>query len=47
MTSTLIEARNAARAARNFAEADRLRQALADAGIVLEDSKGGTGWRRA
>jgi len=43
----LIEARNAARAARNFAEADRLRQTLADAGIVLEDSKGGTGWRRA
>jgi ribonucleoside-diphosphate reductase alpha chain len=43
----LIEARNAARAARHFAEADRLRQTLADAGIVLEDSKGGTGWRRA
>jgi cysteinyl-tRNA synthetase len=44
----LIEARRAARAARNFAESDRLRDALAAAGVVLEDKAGGaTGWRRA
>jgi cysteinyl-tRNA synthetase len=43
-----IEARRAARAAKDFAESDRLRAVLADAGIVLEDKPGGaTGWRRA
>jgi cysteinyl-tRNA synthetase len=41
-----ITARAAARAARNFAEADRIRDALADTGVVLEDSAGGTTWRR-
>ncbi|WP_337997891.1 cysteine--tRNA ligase [Oleispirillum naphthae] len=42
----MIAARAAARASRNFAEADRLRRILADAGILLEDGAGGTGWRR-
>src|SRR4051812_4963030 len=43
---SLIEARNAARKARNFAESDRLRDELVSRGIVLEDTPGGTRWRR-
>jgi cysteinyl-tRNA synthetase len=43
----LIAARNAARAAKNYPESDRIRKQLAEAGIVLEDASGGTTWRRA
>jgi cysteinyl-tRNA synthetase len=42
----LVAARVDARKQRDFAEADRLRQALAEAGIALEDGPGGTSWRR-
>jgi cysteinyl-tRNA synthetase len=43
----LIEARAAAKASKNFAEADRLRQTLSDMGVVLKDSAQGTQWERA
>jgi cysteinyl-tRNA synthetase len=42
-----IESRIAAKQARNYAEADRIRKELLTAGIVLEDSASGTTWRRA
>ena len=42
----LIERRAAAKKAKNFAEADRIRAELAEKGIVLEDSPAGTSWRR-
>jgi len=44
---SLIEARTAARAEKNFRESDRIRDELAAMGVVLKDSKDGTTWEIA
>ncbi|MFC5698297.1 cysteine--tRNA ligase [Pseudomonas sp. GCM10022186] len=43
----LIQARLQARAEKNWAESDRIRDQLTAMGVVLEDGKGGTTWRLA
>ena len=42
-----IDARAAAKAARDWAEADRIRKALLEQGVVLKDGPSGTSWERA
>ncbi len=42
----LIAQRAKAKAERDFAQADRIRQSLADRGVVLKDSAAGTTWER-
>ena len=42
----LVEARAKAKKEKNFAEADRIRDALAAKGITLVDTKEGTTWHR-
>ena len=44
---SLIDARTAARVAKDFKESDRLRDELAAMGVVLKDSKEGTTWELA
>ncbi|WP_156254340.1 cysteine--tRNA ligase [Sandarakinorhabdus oryzae] len=43
----LVAERMAARKAKNWAESDRIRDALAAEGVTLEDGPGGTIWRRS
>ena len=45
--SNLVDARNAARKAKDFKESDRIRDELAKMGVVLKDSKDGTTWEIA
>ena len=42
----LIEERQAARRRRDFAAADRIRDDLAERGVLLEDTPSGTRWKR-
>ncbi len=42
----MIVARKEARASKNFAESDRIRKELEEAGVLLEDGPQGTTWRR-
>jgi cysteinyl-tRNA synthetase len=42
----LIEQRQQARKGRDFAKADAVRKQLADAGVILEDTKDGLRWKR-
>ncbi|MFM7224145.1 MAG: cysteine--tRNA ligase [Actinomycetota bacterium] len=42
----LVAARDAARAAKDWSEADRLRDELRARGVVIEDTSSGTAWRR-
>jgi len=42
----LIEERRAARQRRDFAESDRIRDELAERGVLLEDNPGGTRWKK-
>ena len=42
----LVAQRHQAKIDRNFALSDQIRDQLKDAGVVLEDSKEGTGWKR-
>jgi cysteinyl-tRNA synthetase len=44
VVNAVIVARYHAKAAKNFAEADRLREALKQVGITLTDSKKGAAW---
>ena len=45
-TAALLEARATARAARDWAESDRLRDELAERGVAVEDTRDGQRWRR-
>ena len=43
---SLITERNQAKKARNFTRSDEIRKQLLEEGIILEDTKEGTRWKR-
>jgi len=43
---SLIQQRDDARTAKNWAESDRIRDVFKDNGVIVEDSSNGTSWRR-
>jgi cysteinyl-tRNA synthetase len=43
---SLIEQRNEARGRRDFAKADQIKRELLDLGVIIEDTREGTKWRR-
>jgi cysteinyl-tRNA synthetase len=43
----LIQERQEARKAKNFARADEIRNLLSEQGIILEDTREGVKWKRA
>jgi cysteinyl-tRNA synthetase len=45
-TKAMLDARAAARSARDWASSDRLRDELADRGVAVEDTRDGQRWRR-
>jgi cysteinyl-tRNA synthetase len=45
LVPAMLGARQAARERKDFAEADRIRDALAEAGVVVEDTAAGARWR--
>jgi cysteinyl-tRNA synthetase len=47
LVPVMLAARQAARERKDFAEADRIRDALAASGLVIEDTPGGPRWRLA
>lgn len=47
LIDALVTERSAARTSRDFARSDAIREALFDAGIVVEDGPDGTTWHRA
>jgi len=44
LVQAVVDLRTQARAAKDFAKSDTLRDMLADAGITIKDSKSGTEW---
>jgi cysteinyl-tRNA synthetase len=47
LVPAMLAARQAARERKDYAEADRIRDALAEAGVAVEDTAAGQRWRLA
>ena len=45
LVPAMLDAREAARARKDFADADRIRDALGASGVVIEDTSSGPRWR--